>query len=224
MKETIIQASRDVNADIILVLVVGVCGIRIFGGAMTWFSIAGLILSLVVSIVLYGRIINRARGMSIRPSATLINENWLNYFIVLIVLAVPVLLFGQVVKLLTLTPTAAVLTKEGIDTLVRIVAIYVLPIVFLKKENLIAIVTGIIFLFKSLRVSLPIIGIVIVMGLVHATVLLRAIEIFPSEDGLLTYVPQMMIVNTFLTYLAFLVSAAASRVLTEQVRYSANEA
>ena len=218
MKNTIIKAGRDVNVDIILVFVVGVCGFHVFGGVMTWVFIAEVIVSFVVGIVIYGRIIARVNGRSPGASATILKENWSNCLLVLMVLAIPTLIFGQISGLFASTPTSYVLTKKVLDASVRLLTIYVLPIVFLKKENMIAILTGIIYLFRSLRMSLPIVGIAALIELARTSVLLRVEEVLQKNEQIqFSHVTQIIVVNIICTYLAFVVFASAARVLTGQV-------
>lgn len=215
MKEIIIQSSRTVNADIILVLMVGVCNIRIFSEVMTWFSIVGIVISVVIGIVVFGRITARVRGIDCLPSGIILKEYWLNYLLVTFVLAIPAILFSQIAKLFTFSPTSFLLTKEGLEVLVQIVTIYVLPIVFLKNESVIAIITGVIYFFKRIKKSLPIIGIVAVIFVINIAVLLRAIDVMPIEPNMQTLVPIMVIINVIFSYLAFLAFAAAAIVLAE---------
>jgi hypothetical protein len=147
VRETIINSVRIVNADIALVLLVGICGIRIFGGVMTVVSLVGLLMALLVGIVVYGRIVARAQGKGNPPNKEVLKDYWFNYIVVVVVLSVPVLLFNYLAKLASFSPESFVLAKEGVTALVQLATVYVLPIVFLKNENIIAILAGISYLF-----------------------------------------------------------------------------
>ncbi|MCZ6731891.1 MAG: hypothetical protein O7B27_04965 [Gammaproteobacteria bacterium] len=216
MKEIITNSSRIVNANIGLVLLVGVCNIRILSGVMTYVSAVGLAVSIVLGIVVYGRIIARIEGESCLRSIDIVKENWLNYILVVVLLAAPVLLFSQVVKLFLISSQYFFLAKEGLAALINMATIYVLPIVFIKKQNVVAIFAGIAYFIQNLKRSLPIVGLVAFMYIINIAAAFGFISLMQPAGDILSIVPVMVVFNTFVTYLSFMIFAAASLVLTEK--------
>jgi hypothetical protein len=213
VRKTIINSVRIVNADIALVLLAGVCGIRIFGGVMTVVSLVGLMISLLVGIIVYGRIAARAQGKRNPPNNKILKGCSLNYVVVVVVLSVPLLLFDYLAKLASFSPESFILAKEGVNALVHMVTIYVLPIVFLKNENLIAILAGIAYLFRNFTESLSIVFLVAAMFLLNIAVSLNMVKAWSPELNILSLAPVMVLVNVVATYLVFLIFAAATVVL-----------
>jgi hypothetical protein len=213
VRETIINSVRIVNTDLALVLLAGVCSIRIFSGVMTVVSLAGLLISLLVGIIVYGRIVARVKGGRNPPSNTILKDYWLNYVVVVVVLALPALLFGQLAKLVSFSLESFILAKEGLNALVHMATIYVLPIVFIKNQNLVAILAGIAYLLQNIKGSLAILVLVAIMFAFNMVVMLGLIKVWSPEEGILSLVPFMVVVNVVFTYLAFMVFAAATVML-----------
>ena len=196
-------------------LLAGLCSIRIGSGFMTYVSLAALIIMFFITIVVYGRIVEKIRGDAAPAAAKLIRDNWFNYIVVAVVLASPVLLFKQIADLGIISPKSFILAKESLNAVVHMATIYVLPIVFIKKQHVVAIFSGIAYLSKTLKGSFPIILLVAVMFIFKATVVLSSIHILPPEASMLSLVPYTLVVNVIFTYLAFVVFAAAATFLIE---------
>jgi len=183
---------------------------------MTYVSLAALIVMFFIAIVVYGRLVAKIRGDAAPTAAKLIRDNWFNYIVVAVVLALPVLLFKQIADLGIISPKLFILAKESLNAVVYMATIYVLPIVFIKKQHIIAIFSGIAYLSKTLMRSFPIILLVAVMFIFKATVVLSSIHILPSQASMLSLVPYMLVINVIFTYLAFIVFAAAATFLIER--------
>ena len=213
MNNIIVKSSKIVNADIALVLLSGICSIRIFSGVMTFVSFAGLVISFLVGIIVYGRIVARVRGVEHPPGKVIIRENLFNYLLVVILLALPVLLFSQLAKMAAVSPKSYILAKDGVNALIHIATIYALPIVFIKRQNIIAIFAGISYFFQNLKSSLGIIALVVVMFALNAAIMFWSIIVFSPQASMLGFVPLMLLVNVIFAYLDFMIFAAATTVL-----------
>ncbi|MFV2058659.1 MAG: hypothetical protein ACC707_19525 [Thiohalomonadales bacterium] len=225
MRQIIIDSIRVVNGELALVILAGLCGIRIVTGFMTYVSLATLIVMFFISIVVYGRIVAKIRGDAAPLATELIRDNWFNYLLVAFVLALPVMLFKQIANLGLISPVSFILAKESLDAVVHMAAIYVLPIVFIKKQHVVAIFSGIAYLSGTLKRSFPILLLVAVLFIFKATVVLSSIHILPPEAGMLSLIPYMLVVNVIFTYLAFIVFAVASAFLVKRsVEFSENGA
>ncbi|MET0014789.1 MAG: hypothetical protein ABW088_14155 [Sedimenticola sp.] len=210
MKETIINSTRIVNANLLLVIMAGMSSIRIYSGVMTIISIIGLLVSFLIGIVVYGRIVARIKGESPSPVKILIKDHWLNYMLVGIVLAIPTLLFSQLPMSDSLSVESMILTKEGLNSIVHMVTIYVLPIVFIKKENLVAIMSGVLLLFQNLKGSLHVIALVALISFVNITLSMLLFKMILPGSNVYSLIPIMVLVNIVFTYLSFMIFAAAT--------------
>ena len=185
---------------------------------MTVVSLVGLLISLLVGIVVYGRIVARAQGRRNPPNNEVLKDNWLNYIVVVVVLALPVLLFNYLAKLAPFSIESFILAKEGLNALVHMATIYVLPIVFIKNENLVAILAGVAYLFRNFTESLTIILLVAVMFSLNIAVTLSITKAWSPEVDMLSLAPVMVLVNIVATYFVFLIFAAATVVLLQSKR------
>jgi hypothetical protein len=182
---------------------------------MTVVSLVGFLISLLVGIVVYGRIVARVQGRRNPPNNEVLKNNWRNYVVVVVALAVPVLLFNYLAKLASISPESFILAKEGLNALVHMATIYVLPIVFIKNENLVAILAGIAYLFRNFTESLAIILLVAVMFLLNIAFSLSLIKSLSSELDIISLAPVMVLVNVVATYFVFLIFTAATVVLLQ---------
>jgi hypothetical protein len=218
MKILLIQSVRAVNAELALVLLVGILSLRISFGSHAWISIVLVVLSIAAGIVAYGRILSRVRGLDVQRSTDILKENGLNYLVVVTVLAIPALVFSQAAKLLTFSRLPYLLTREALDAVVHMATVYVLPVVFLSKEHLFAVIVGMACLFKTPGKSLPLIILVGAMYSIHTAVLLRGIAVMKEETELLRLVPLVVATSIAFSYLNYLAFAAAALLLTGRTR------
>ena len=182
---------------------------------MTVVSLVGLLISLLVGIIVYGRIVARVQGRRNPPSNEVLKDNWLNYLVVVVVLAVPVLLFNYLAKLAPFSPELFILAKEGLNALVHMATIYVLPIVFIKSENLVAILAGIAYLVRNFTQSLAIILLVAVIFSLKIAVSLSIIKSWSPGSDIFYLAPVMVLANIVATYFVFLIFTAATVVLLQ---------
>lgn len=213
MKELLSKSVEILNANIVLVLLVGILNIQIFSGVMTYISALGIILSFILGIIIYGRLIAQIQGGSTLPAIEILKAHWLNYIIVVILLGLPIFLYAQLSKLFPMPIELSIYGKEGVRTLINILAIYVLPIVFIKRQHLLAVMAGVVFFIQNLKKSVPIIILVICMFFINAAAMYWLIHQSQPAPSMATILPVMAFVNVAVTYLSFLVFTAASLAL-----------
>ena len=211
MKQLFAESVQILNPHLGLVLLVGICNIQLLSGEIaSTLSLIGIIVSFVMGIVIYGRIIAQTQGCTALPAFELFKENWFNYIIVTMLLGLPLFIYFQLSKLF---PLPVELSIFGIRALMNTLAIYILPIVFLKRLHLLAILTGIVFLIQNFKKSTPIIFMIICMFFLHAAMWFWLMQQAQADISLFTLLPVMALVNIAATYLTFLIFSAASVVL-----------
>jgi len=214
MKELLSKSIQILNTNALLVLLIGICNIQILSGVLTYVSLLGLAVSFVLSIVVYGRLVAIVQGNTAIPTKLIIKENWSNYIIAIIILGTPILLFSQLIKLHSTSAELLVFSKEGIRMLVNILAIYVLPIVFIKKQHFLAIIAGIIFFVHNFKKSIPLIMLAIFMFIIQATAMWWVVtQQLQLNQNIHVLIPVVVLVNIAVTYISFLVFTAASVIL-----------
>ena len=131
----------------------------ILDGIWAYISLLGAIIAILLEMVIYGRITAKLLEKELPNTLFIIRENWKNYLIVSLLIVLPAIaahvLFG-VNKLGIFGYYLEQLSRA----VIAILTIYVFPIVFLKQEGIIAIPSGIAYLFSSMRISLWILIIV----------------------------------------------------------------
>jgi len=213
MKALFVDSAKILNTNIFLVLLVGICQIRIISGLMAYISLIGLTVSFVLGIVVYGRIVAQIQREGILPAFEIVKSNWFNYLIVVILISFPFVLYGQLSKAFSMSIESYIFLQEGVRTLLNILSIYILPIVFIKKQHILSILAGIVYLFNNFAKSMPIITLLAVVFIVNSAVSLWIAEQTIQEKDILSYLPLLLLVNISMTYASFLVFTAASVVL-----------
>ena len=215
VKETFKSASRNVNSNIVLVILVGAFSVQILSGIMTYISLIGLIAAFIIEIIIYGRIIAEIKGQESPSSLSILKDNWINYIVVTVLLVTPVLLFKQLEHLLPISSVYTLLVREGLSALILMATIYVFPIVFLKQEHVIAVFAGISYLIRNLIGSLPIILLVACVFVLKVSTIFMVLSVYKHTENLTFAIPFGVVSSIIGTYLAFLIFSAASTVLVQ---------
>ena len=195
-----------INDNFIILLILALCGIQIKSGAFLYISLITLPLLIVIQIIAYGRFIEVIKGEQISSNILILKENWLNYLVVNIILFIPLLVFS----LLPLRGWTSYIAQRIFGALINILTIYVLPLVYIKKENIVAIVGGILFMLRSLQYSLPLAAIVFFMFLIEV---LFKITFYKFIHGIILFAVIAFPLNIIFYYLSFTVFNMASMVL-----------
>ncbi|OUR64918.1 hypothetical protein A9Q79_06420 [Methylophaga sp. 42_25_T18] len=214
MKQLFTQSVQLLNAHLGWVLFVGICNTQLLSGEIASnLSLLGIIVSFIMGIIIYGRIIAQIQGRDALPAFKIFKENWFNYIIVTMLLGLPLFLYAQLSKLFPIPVEFSIFGKEAIRALINTLAIYVLPLVFIKRLHLLAILAGIVFLIQNFKKSIPIIFMIVCMFFIYAAMWFWLMQQTQSDISLFSLLPVMALVNISVSYLTFLIFTAASLVL-----------
>ena len=208
MNESLLSAITTVAPSWPLILIVSLGKVIASGRLWEEFLILDLVVTLSLIILIYGRIVSRLVPGIASGSWTILKENWLNYVIAIAIIGAPqvalrIWIVGQLG-----TPLWYVLSAIMISALFGVLTIYALPIVFLRKSSLAAILAGVAYLFRNLAASY---GMAAIVVLTHVLAAVGAV-IFRMETAPWSFVLVLVlaVVTTFLTFVVF---AAALGVL-----------
>jgi len=193
-----------------LVLCVGLGGV--IGSNRIWqeFQVPALIIILSTTILIYGRIVSSMAPGSRTSPWTILKENGLNYVIAVAIIGAPQAALRLLVTGQPVTLFEYVVFGTLISSVFGVLTIYALPIVFLKKSSLAAILAGVIYLSRNLATSIWIAGIVVITHVLAASgALVFRVETTPWSFVLVLVTA---VVGAFLSFVAF---AAALQVLLE---------
>jgi|GEM_PF-5372804 len=111
------------------------------------------------------------------------------------------------------------ITHVSLQTLIAILLIYILPLIFLMRENISAIPLGLKFLFKNLISSL----LLIVLALMHTVIMHPVIKLgLPAllkinvQDNFMIFIAYAFFYNFVLFYINFMIFTAASKFLMKE--------
>jgi len=210
MKRGLRDAIDAVNPFWPLVICVGFGGVIASNRIWQEFLVLDLIITLSITILVYGRIVFYMAPGSSSSSWTILKENGLNYVIAIAIIGSPqialrVLLAGHLNTLFMY-----VVFGTLISSVFGVLTIYALPIVFLKNSSLAAILAGVTYLSRNLAASSWIAGIVVITHVLAAAgALVFRVEATPWS---FVFVLATAVVGAFLSFVAF---AAALRILLE---------
>jgi len=216
LKATIIDAVRNVNADIALVLLAGLFGVQFEPDDVAWLHLVGLGASLLLWIVVCGRIVARVRGAQQPSSAKILKDHGVNYLVVTLLLVMPVLLFEHLVKLASPSFWSFLLSQMGWRALVDAATIYVMPVVFLKGKGAVAVPVGIALLMHRLKESLFLVGVVAVIFVVDLATLAEFSRVWSPDADIHDFTPLWAARGVAVTYLSFVVFAGAVGMLVRE--------
>ena len=202
------RAFRVVNEDLPLVVLAGIGTTFLTGGgALQYLSMAAFVFSIAVGIALYGRIVARLSSQNPETTLTIIRDNWFNCLLVLLLLGVPIWVVGAVARELAVGVAGYAVIEVARASLAAL-TIYVVPIVYMKHESLVAILAGIAYFVRNCRAS---VWIAIVAALAYLVGAARYIMLINLQPPLLLVAVAATGVGA--TYINFLAFAAASDML-----------
>jgi len=206
--ELIRNSLKVANQHVVLIIIIGICGTTIAGGNWTAFSLITFILGFILGIVLYGRMLETILKKEKESIKNILRKNGLNYFVVTIVLIIPVIIIRSITQAY-IDGWTSYFIVELARTAVAVITIYVVPIVFLKKTNILSIPAGVAYLLSHLQRSKELILITI------AAFLVGSIRIFIVLNiELIIAIPVIILIGVGVTYLLYVVFAGATHILT----------
>ena len=174
------------------------------------FVVMSLMILFVLLPVIYGQYIELITRNRLSSYFQVFRTHWLNYFVVSLVLGMPILilsLLGQVFGL----PFWDLI--KILSILIDILSIYIFPLVFLIRKHLASIPLGIKCLIGNLNFSLPLVILAVVPSL---------IDLFSSEVSVTNALSVQMFVLNYIfwiisLFIDFVVFVAAALILKEKL-------
>jgi len=102
------------------------------------------------------------------------------------------------------------------SAVIDMVTVYVLPIVFLKDEGIVAIPAGIAVFLRHWKRSLVLVGMIVAIFAVDVATSVEFVRLWSPRADIHTYAPLWVMDNMVVTQLSFLVFAGAMGMLVRQ--------
>ena len=155
-----------INANIILVLLLSLASIYIYPGNMFLLAVVSLIAQIFLYPVIYGRLVETLQGKPKTELLPLFKTHAWNYYTVIIIVYVPVHVIINVMNLIAVDQKEmqfmVIVSHISLLSLIAILFIYILPLIFLTRENVFAIPLGLKFLFNNLTSSILLIALAVI--------------------------------------------------------------
>lgn len=175
----------------------------------------GIISAFLINIVIEGKVVGDMGQLDTSSSLLIIKNNFFNYLIVTLILAVPIIAANKFIQLAQPSLEAHILIKEGTKALVLIISMYVFPVLFLRKEGVMAVAAGIVYFFSNLQKSKAIIPFVLIMFFLNAGLTYFAIKQVALGVEVVSTLPVVIPIIIVSTYLSLIVFTMATNILVE---------
>lgn len=150
------QSIRIVNNNLIFIPFLALSGIVIMSPTTETLSISLSLMSFIFYPVVYGRLVETIMNLSVSTWTHLLKVYWFNYLLVIGVLVIPVIIINYLISSLE-SSLQRIFIKTLFEALLSCVTIYVLPIVFTRRQLISSISLGIKTLFNLWRRSISLI-------------------------------------------------------------------
>jgi hypothetical protein len=215
MTKFILKAINVTNSHIIYIFILAVTGIYLPSWPLLLVSCFGLVLSLVIFPVIYGRFIDILERRTYSSFSSLLQKHWLNFWLVSLLLVTPFIVVGIIGATLKWEFPIYFLILS--ITVIEVLSIYIYPLVFLKHQGISSIPLGIRILFSKFRQSMPLVFLCLIILMID---LLRdyiekalSVSIKINPFALLSISLVHVFINSYIMIIIFL---AASKFLLEQ--------
>ena len=193
-------------------ILIGALSIEMYPGFLYNFTYLGLFLSYAIELILLGKLSYFIVSKTSPSKITIIKEKWTNFLIITLILAAPVFIVGWLGSLASINPYTVITLKITISLLISAIAIYALPIAFIKNENLKAILVSVYYLFTNINHSKPLLF-MLLAAVIIGFIPIALIMSFPTL-GIYGIIPTMIASNIVATYIYALIFCAATLSLT----------
>jgi hypothetical protein len=202
------RASQDVAGHWPWILAAVAVSVTVSAGVWKEFLFVGVPLTIAIMIILYGRIAGGLVPDGTAGTWKILQDNWLNYLVAVVIIGLPerIMLLLVASRFHSLVGYVVLATAFGAGF--GILTIYALPIVFIRKSRLAAILAGIVFLFRNPAASSWIAAVVVVTQILAvAGVTVFRVATAPWSFAL------VLLTGVVVTFLSLVTFAGASRVL-----------
>lgn len=149
MKKYFSLSIQLVNQKTFYVFLLAVISAINLKGSDILFLFLKLIITVSISIVIYGRFIEQITGAPKELAKNIFNRNWINYIAVCFILFSPLVL-GRIFNLIP-----NIIVNFSLQAIIAVLSIYIFPLIFLTGKGLPTIQAGLNYLFKNLQNSIP---------------------------------------------------------------------
>lgn len=181
MKEYFKQSFKIVTSNLTFIFILGFTGMYAHFGATSLIGICHMIIAFVIIPVAYGRFTEILTGEERLPFIQVFKKHWLNFFIVTIIFTVPLFLYAFFLED-SLAWKLTMIIGFIINAVIKILTIYVWPLVFIKKENIKAILAGVLYLIGSFRYSLPLVALLSFVFVIKSLLLIYIFPLIPANS------------------------------------------
>ena len=132
---------------------------RLFAGP----GIYALCLSYLITPIIYGRYTEIMKSECFVSYTHVLKKHWVNYISVGLLLFIFTFAINSALDAM-ISANISYLFKQIVNAIICCLTLYVLPIVFVKEENLTAIQNGVLYLLHNLNISIPLLLITIIVS------------------------------------------------------------
>ncbi len=204
MKTYFKESIKIISSNLIFILILAFLGIYIPSGAMRWFLPFCTILGFIITTVAYGRLAGVVAGEHYVSFVEILKAHWLNYLTAWLIVGIAAFLFASLFS--TMVSGPAVLTAT------QALTIYVWPLVFLRRNPIIAIRSGVKCLLCNFIYSLPL----VLLALLAAFIGRNLRSGLLSQDYSFMLVTLKFVSTCVWWFIQFTIFTTASMVLVNQ--------
>lgn len=203
IKSYLFKSVKTLNQNFVLVVVLSLTSIFIFPSNI---SILSILAGIIITPLIYGRFFEIPWRTSYSTFLQLFNQHWLNYWIVMIILATPVFVFSGLWG-----GFAGFLFKSVLGAFTFVLGIYAIPLVFITREKVFSIKSGLRCLWENFQYSLPLILLAFLIVIIKLLSLLFILISFKDNQTAIFAVA--FIQNIILNYITIPVFMTATMLL-----------
>ncbi len=216
MKQYIIESIKIVRSNLMFILILAFTGTLILSnsGIMQLATAVRFMLWLILMPAIYGRFAEIIKGEQHGSCLDVFTRHWLDFYAVRILLGIPSFIFSFFFKSMLTWKTVTV-GKATIAAVVGVLTLYVLPLVFIKRQRLVAIRSGITYQLENGRYNMPLVALVVASALIQPLVLIAG-RLLSLPSTPLVFNVLGFVSNSLSLFIEFTVFVAASMVLMNE--------
>jgi hypothetical protein len=215
------QSLKTANTFIIYLPILALTGNFVWSETHIGINLILLLINLPLTVIVYGRIVEIVTNTDRKAAIDILADNWWNYIVTLGLLMIPVLpielLSGKYLTIVDFVQLKIIKILLGV--VIGGATLYVMPLVFLRKEIFSSITFGISKLINNPRKSIPLLLIVALMGIIKISLIFAVASLLVYTEN----VPKIVIMfvwgffqNILVVYLDLILFPWAASILNEQ--------
>ena len=170
-------------------------------------GVVGFTFIFIAEMILFGLIVSSAMKIEVPDISSIIKNYLAKYLLVSVILVIPTMFLLLLFLSNLVDYDIYNIVKNIISLILAGITMYVIPIVFIKRQHVIAILAGVVFFFRNIKESLSIVAFVVFFIALN-NVIGRGIEVEGIQHDLVSILA--MVINVYLRMILF---AAATVIL-----------